>query len=254
MKPIKINRPGLKLRNKSSIHANIIDEITGRRKIDACKTVMDKIKVHEIKENYFKSDKSNNLRDLFASEDWPINGSKVLETRPFLKDNELLLKKFPNKHKLNICVLGPGMGAEVIYINTLFSKFKNKNIDTLGLTNYLSPEAKSIVKKDYSPSKLSESSLFEHMNHLHLTNKYDYIYSNVGPGYHTNHPEIVILKVASMLRPGGYARIEVKDTNIIENINKYLSMKKLENNIKLSGELWKDAYSHTFFILIERLK
>ncbi len=37
--PIKVNKPGLNLRKKSNIHATIIDEKTGRRKIDVSDSV-----------------------------------------------------------------------------------------------------------------------------------------------------------------------------------------------------------------------
>jgi hypothetical protein len=132
-------------------------------------------------------------------------------------------------------VLGPGEGAEVLLLH---EKLKGTTeIDTLGLTNNLSPEANEIIRKDYSPEKLTAANIFENMNHLKQVRKYDYIYSRQGPLSHTHQPEIVILKAASMLKPGGFARfhslvLDAPIKEIIINCQKYLKERGYKNTIK----------------------
>jgi len=238
MPQVKINRPGLKLREKSPVHAKIIDENTGRRKTDVRLSVSEVIKRHE----------QHKTKEPF-NEHWSVNGGDIItnvEKKRFDYDRAILDISSRNQKKpLDICVLGPGEGSEAVYLKNLYSDIPT-NIDTLGIVNYLSKDARSIVRKDYSPHIPSNKTVFEHMNHLHLVNKYDYIYSYLGPAHHTNYSEIAILKIASMLRPGGFARIRVKDPIIIQNIKKYLALKKLENKILLNFDCK--------FILINKLK
>ncbi len=233
--PPKINLPGLKLRKKSSVHARVIDEQTGRRKVDAA-----------ICESTLKR-----LRSSY-SEGWKYNGEIVAppEEKALIKDL-LKLRKQNNKIKkpIDTLILGPGdYGAEINFIKNKLFDMKN-NVDSLGLTNSLTGNAREEVRNHYYSEKLERNDFFEHMNHLKLLNKYNYIYSSVGPGLHTLYPEIVLLKVASLLKVGGFARIDVlshNKKNILTNIREYLINKDVIQDLELKVDgRW---------ILIKRLK
>jgi len=224
--PPRINLPGLELRKKSSIHSNIIDVNTGRRKNNIPSGMDATIKGYKYK-----------------SERWTSNGIYIDDEKIYL--DVIKLNKNKIKRSMDILILGPGKGREVTFLKE--ELHKKNNIDTMGLTNYLSDDANKLKRKDYSPAVLNNKTVFEHFNHLNLVGKYDYIYSHLGPGYHTIYPEIVCLKAASMLRTGGFARIRVDNPKkIIEQVNDYLKSineeRKLEMNIDSE------------FIIIKRLK
>jgi len=193
------------LRRKSEVHRSIIDT-KGRRKKTKTKWVS-------------KILKSKN-------EDWGKNGERTNNPKLIVADLNRI-----NKNP-NIMILGPGMGAEAVLIASKLKKINSNssNIDTLGLGNQLTAKAKAVIRTDYSVGldKIKSKDLFEHFNHLGLVKKYDYIYSSYGPILHTKFPEIAILKTASLLRPGGFARIfpwfnglEFYDKKI-NNLNNYL--------------------------------
>ncbi|MEI8363869.1 MAG: hypothetical protein WCF78_00215 [archaeon] len=232
--PSKINHPGLRLRKKSPVHAKVIDENTGRRKRD---TIIKK----EL--DLFKT---------ISKESWGQPGEQVLGSiKPFLfKDITKIRSLYKSTKKpVDIMVLGPGEGAEVLFLKS-FLENTPTNIDTLGLSNHLSASSNSKIRKDYSPDNLSERNTFDHFNHLSLVKKYSYIYSHLGPGYYTPYAEIALLKIASMLRPGGFARIHVLDTNpnLKKNILEYLNQRSEKNNIKIKASIFND------WIVIKRLK
>jgi len=216
-----------KLRAKSKIHSMIIDTKTGRRKTDTfLKKVLEKIKNGNV-------------------EWWPKNGTRAKRSYEFIISD---LKKLNKKKPLDILVLGPGQGYEVTFIKKQLTN-PQSNIDTLGLTNYLSKEANRIKRNDYSPKVPSDKAAFEHFNHLKLVRKYDYILSEIGPGVHTPYPEIVLLKAAAMLRKGGVARIRVlmlEMPEVFKNINNYLKLNGLQDNVKLKCD--------NSYIIINRLK
>lgn len=168
-------------------------------------------------------------------ENWSKNGTAVALPKEIMLD----LKK--TKPNANIMVLGPGKGQEVVFISDLL-KSKKANIDTLGLGNQLTEKANALVRKDYSPDlqTIKSKDLFEHMNHLKFVKKYDYIYTAYGPILHTKYAEVSILKVASMLKPGGVARIvpffekEPVYENKIKNIKNYLKKKKLNDTVEFT--------------------
>jgi len=172
------------LRQKSEVHRSIIDT-HGRRKKTKTKWVS-------------KIIKSKN-------EDWGKNGEVI--------NNKKLIISDLNRTNKNpsIMILGPGEGAEAVLIASKLKRINpnNSNIDTLGLGNQLTAKAEAVIRTDYSTGldKIKSKDLFEHFNHLKFVKKYDYIYSAYGPILHTKFPEIAILKTASMLRPGGFARI-----------------------------------------------
>jgi len=256
MPEIKINHPGLRLRGKSPVHAKIIDEKIGRRKKDVVSLVENQINYITLRDNYLdKNPNSKEFKSLLA-EHWQYNGHKISEfqLKTIIIDYKLISKRFNKNYPLNIFVIGPGKGSEVHYLNNLFKDFKHKAIDTIGLTDYLSKSAKKITKNDYSPKKLSNLTTFEHFNHLNLIGKYDYIYSQIGPGYHTNHPGIVILKVASMLKPNGLARIELNPNKLDQtrnNLSEYLSIININKEFKFNFEIHDNDYAA---ILISRIK
>jgi len=230
----KINNPGLKLRKKSFVHAKIIDEITGRRKRD---TIIKK----EL--DLFKK---------ISKESWGQPGEQVLGSiKPFLfKDITKIRSLYKSTKKpIDIMVLGPGQGAEVLFLKSFLNNTPT-NIDTLGLSNHLSTVSNSKIRTDYSPDNLSERNTFDHFNHLNLVKKYSYIYSHLGHGYYTPYAEVALLKIASMLRPGGFARIQVLDTdsNLKKNIFEYLNQRSGKNNIKIKTSIFND------WIVIKRLK
>lgn len=224
----KPNNYGLKLRKKSKVHASIIDEKTGRRKIESTAWVEDMIK--ERKEN------------------WLSVGDEIYPQVDNLIRQDLLHLK--NKKQPDIFVLGPGKGIEVVFINELLHK-KTPKIDTLSITNQLSKDAKKIIRKDYSPDikTLSKKDLFENFNHLKFVKKYDYIYTNMGPIEHTRVQEIAILKLASMLRQGGIARvIPAASLDCIKNIQEYLKQKGHEKDLSFDNSVYEGQ------LLIKRLK
>jgi SAM-dependent methyltransferase len=223
----KINLPGIKLRQKSTVHRSIIDT-SGRRKNSKTKWVQKMIR------------KKNETT-------WGKNGEIVHSPKLIVADINKIGKNS------NIMILGPGEGAEVLFMSDLIKK-KNSKIDTLGLGNQLSTDAKKIIRKDYSPGleKIKSKDLFEHFNHLKFVKKYDYIYSAYGPILHTNYKEISILKVASMLRPGGIARI-VPWFNDIDSYNK--NIKNVKDYLKETGHA--DALDIEFeenSLIIRRVK
>jgi len=231
---IKVSLSGLKLREKSPVHAKIIHQETGRRMTNSTEDISQMIdKINEFKQLYpdkqfyEKSLHSGNFLDFDSKENIKID-----------------IGKFHNK-PINTLILGPGKGAEIIFLKELLNK--KSNIDTLGLSNSLSPEANNLIKNDHSPKKLSEKTTFEHFNHLKLVNNYDYIYSKMGPGYHTDYPEITLLKVASMLKQGGIARIQARGySDLVSNIEHYLQLKEMNRFINIR---WHDGY-----IIIEKIK
>lgn len=237
---MKINKRGLKLRKKSAVHASIIDKITGRRNAEPTVLIED-IKRAEKEEK---------------KEYWLTNGERTywehidMSFAAYLKPDLEFLKKIQTPA---IFILGPGKGKEVEILNALLDG-KRPSIDTIGITNQLSAEAGKIVRKDYSPdiSKLSTKDLFENFNHLRFVKKYDYIYTCMGPVYHTNVPEIAILKIASMLRPGGLARIVegagVRQELILKNTLRYLKKTGHKKDLIIID----DKRSGSF--LIKRLK
>jgi SAM-dependent methyltransferase len=228
MKLFKKLNYGQKLRRKSKVHESIIDKDTGRRKKTATGWINEMLKARK--------------------ENWISKGDKLkLDSELLLRKDLISLKKIEQP---KIMILGPGQGQEVLFLNNLL-KENSPKIDVFGITNELSTAAKKIVRNANYPSseKLSERNLFEHFNHLKFVNKYDYIYSCAGPVEHTSYPEIVILKIASMLRPGGIARIMPailleNDTNLRE----YLKLKK--DYREFSFENTVDGG----YILIKRLK
>lgn len=215
---MKINKSSLKLRKKSKVHASIINSHTGRRKID----IRDWVKKIISRKNKI--------------EDWPLNGQLVEGWVENKISSDMWTLKSRFKKPVNIFVLGPGGGAEVLFIkNLLLERKKRNNVDTIGITNQLSVDAKKKIRRDYSPNKktISAKDLFEHMNHLKFVNKYDYIFSRNGPATHTKYREITLLKIASMLKPGGFARIcsMTREEEVINNCLEYL--KKTGNSDKV---------------------
>ncbi len=204
---MKVNKPGLNLRKKSSVHASIIDVNTGRRKSE------------------IRSSVSERFKKSFKEELWPFNGSFKLHPllkHKFTTNSNNLIEKFNFKRPVDVFVLGPGKGIEVLFFKEYF---KNSNIDTLGLSNNLNDLAKKMVRQDFSPKQMSFKQTFEHLNHLKFVRKYDYVFSSFGPLTHTRYPEVVLLKVASMLRPGGIAEIfpvlNVSASNLKQVIKNY---------------------------------
>jgi hypothetical protein len=239
--PPKINLPGLKLRKKSKIHADIIDKTTGRRKTDVTWGVERELK---------------NIRSE-GRENWVSNGSKPaiggLEHSVILADAKQINKLYSKTNtKINIMFIGPGAGGGDILLFTEKLKNNFSSIDTFALSNSLLPEVKNIVN-EYAPNPetISNKDVFEHFNHLKFTNKYNYIYSFFGPDLHTNHYELVVLKVASMLKPGGFARIGwfTRHSKALLNINKYLKANNLRGKILL-----RSGNKEIDWLLIKRLK
>lgn len=207
------------LRRKSEVHRSIIDT-KGKRKKTKTKWVS-------------KILKSKN-------EDWGKNGERINNPKLIVADLNRI-KKNPN-----IMILGPGMGAEAVLIASELKKINSNssNIDALGLGNQLTAKAKAVIRTDYSVGldKIKSKDLFEHFNHLGLVKKYDYIYSAYGPILHTKFPEVAILKTASLLKPGGFARIypwfsnhEFYDRKI-KNIVDYLKSTGYESAVELKVE------------------
>jgi len=228
-----VNEPGLQLRNKSEVHAKIIDEKTGRRKTDVPEGT--KIRLNKILNK--------------QPETWGFSfGEKVrynLRDRLFGDILSLRLRKIFKKTTLEIMVIGAGKGAEIKIINNLLRGSK-RHITSLQLSDSLSERAKKIVgNKNYfpNPDTISNRDVFEHMNHLKFVNKYDYILSEMGIGLHTNHPALVLLKVASMLRVGGIARIGEASTR---QLSEYLNSMNLSKNLSFKYD--------SQYVIIKRLK
>ncbi|MFA5745285.1 MAG: hypothetical protein WCX82_00845 [archaeon] len=227
---LKINNPGLRLRRKSNVHGSIISDISGRRFVTGTRSTENVV---------------SNKR-----EKWTLNGEKDLKLMYIFRLDVTKLREL--KRPVDIMILGPGEGAEVNDIKKTFKSIKRK-IDTLGIINNLTTTAKKKIRKDYSPDPetLSEKDLFEHFNHLKFVRKYDYIYSAYGPVKHTKFPEVAILKIASMLRPGGFARIRPDvEPEVIERCLEYLTQTKSSNQIDLSFD---KSYDNNYLI-IRRLK
>jgi len=209
----------------TAIYKSIVNESTGRRKRDIEATRG----FNEKKDNWEYFGRMGNMM-LKQSE----------YKHPLQEDITLIKKRFKKKSSVDVMVLGAGEGIEAEIINNQLRELK-LNIDTLSLTNSLSENAKLIVRKDYSPEKLKVTDFFEHFNHLKFVGKYDYIFSDLGVGYHTYYPEIALLKVGSMLRVGGFATIQIESgknikssQKIVKDINDYLANKNLANKLRLT--------------------
>lgn len=228
MKLFKKRNFGQKLRRKSKVHESIIDKETGRRQKTATGWINEMLKARK--------------------EGWISKGDKLKADSELLLRKDLISLKKIDQPK--IMILGPGQGQEVLFLNNLL-KENSPKIDVFGITNELSTTAKTIVRTaNYpNPEKLSERDLFEHFNHLKFVNKYDYVFSNMGPVEHTRFPEIAVLKVASMLRPGGIARI--MPAILLEND------RNLQKYFKLKKDYRDFSFENTIdggYILIKRLK
>lgn len=235
--PVKINYPGIKFRKISEVHKSIINRDTGKRRrdIDVAST-LDRLK--------------NN-----KSEVWGQPGDQVQnDLRPVLIKEARRIKSIYKsvKRPVDIMILGPGEGAEVLFLKSFLQENIKTNIDTLGLSNALSTSAKKEVRTNYSPNKPDALSTFDHFNHLHLIKKYDYIYSHLGPGYYSLYPEIALLKIGSMLRPGGIARIHVNSNistqQLKENMQEYLYLKEFLKSLKIKVSDYND------WVIIKRIK
>ncbi|MFA5745284.1 MAG: hypothetical protein WCX82_00850 [archaeon] len=223
---LKINLSRISLRQKSKVHKSIIDT-DGQRKKSKTKWVQEMIR---------QKDETS----------WGKNGETVHSPQLIVAD----MNKIGSNS--NIMILGPGEGAEVLFMSDLVKK--KAKIDTLGLGNQLTADAKKIIRTDYSTGldKIKSKDLFEHFNHLKFVKRYDYIYSAYGPILHTNYKEISILKVASMLKPGGFARI-VPWFEDIDSYNK--NIKNVKDYLKKTGHI--DALDFEFeerSLIIKRLK
>jgi hypothetical protein len=246
---IKLNllkrKPKIVPTKEMSVYKSIVDEKTGRRKRDISSD-------RGIREDIENWDFRGNTKS--------IESKKIAEVLPpFEIDSQLIRKRFMKRQPVDMMILGAGEGIEA---NIFSEKLKGMklNIDTLGLTQMLDSKAKQLIRNDYSPKKAKSIDFFEHFNHLKLVEKYDYIFSDYGPGFHTLYPEIVLLKVGSMLKRGGFATIGINDALyekisgkiIINNINEYLKNKKLSNRLRLTCiKLKNDSAT---YIRIERLK
>jgi len=223
----KISNSGLIARHKSNIHFHTIDCRTGRRK-QVCPISVD--------EEFINGR---------ARERWPNFGRFKL----FISDKKLIksdisrLKDMSkeNNRKLDLIFLGPGKGAEIRYFYELLNKQNVPvNFDSYSLSDSLTKKTKEIIRNNGFPEYISEKAFFENLNHIKYVNKYDYIYSYLGVGVHSSNIEVTLLKVASMLRKGGFARIDISFptgyNKILENINAYLYLKNAVNKVKFRIE------------------
>jgi len=236
IKSHKLNLPGIKLRAKSQIHSDIINKFDGRRK------------------NFFASSAYDSILENKGKELWPNFGrfKFLVSDKKLIKVDISRLKIISQKanRKLDLMFLGPGKGAEIRYFNDILKSSKIvANLDSYALSDSLTEKTKKMVRNNHYPKKITEKDFFEHMNHLKFVNKYDYVYSYLGVGYHTSNLEVSLLKVASMLRVGGFARIYVWRCNfdsVVSNINQYLKLSNKQEQLKLI--LQND------YIIIERVK
>jgi len=240
--PFKKPKPIEKIpTNQTKVYKSIIDDRTKRRSISTTDWCGENIiRAKNNKENWYNFGKSIHI-------DQRIKIVKdILKLRRNLKD-----KKKPVK----VIILGAGAGKEISYINSLF---KNKiEVSSYQLADSLSDKAKKVVRnRNHFPNlnNISPKDTFEHMNHLKFTNQFDYIYSHLGVGIHTKYPDIALLKVASMLRKGGIARIEVSSlpTENIRNIKEYLESKNLSDTLELKPV--NEAFGLESYVLMKRLK
>jgi len=224
----------------TNVFKGIFNQETKRRKTDVTK---DNLWVHNARYTNCES--------------WARNGEYIFpEVNEALRNDYKRIKRKKSNKPIDVAILGPGKGIEVIEIKNNFFKESKTNIDTFGLTNSLSDDARKLVRNNFFTKKVHEKEFFEHMNHLEHIKKYDYIYSHLGPAYHTNYPEIVLLKIGSMLRPGGFARIHLglnfSNKALLENVNEYLKVKGLSKELCI--KFHSDSGTSINWIYLERLK
>lgn len=153
--------------------------------------------------------------------EWPKNGHK----ERFI-DNPIYVNVVKSISKNNknpkILILGPGIGEEVIELNKTLRGFKiNPEIESLGLTNQLTENAKEAIKKDHSRNLALEEidpSNPEHKELIsNLREKFDYVIAPTSVGIHTRYSAYNGFLCALALKPKGEARITILKENFSQD-------------------------------------
>ena len=131
-----------------------------------------------------------------------------------------LLKKNKSKNK-DVLIIGPALGYEAPYIQSKINKVK---IDTFDIINSINP-----AYKGYIENKFIDKGGIENYENKDLIGKYDGITAVFSAGWHTKYPERNIVKIATMLKPGGVAVILTKENLSVSYLKKIFNLFKLDN-------------------------
>jgi len=136
--------------------------------------------------------------------------------------------------KEQVFIAGPGMGEEIKLLKN-FVKSKSGpelDVETFALTNNLSPEAKKQIKKDYSLGFALDHTDLRNPQQLRLFKKFEkkfkLIMATKSTSFHTQYPEYSSFLLATTLKSGGRAYLEILNSDSIRFHSRVLLEKRKE--------------------------
>lgn len=145
--------------------------------------------------------------------------------------NFLINSKNP---KEQVFIAGPGMGEEIKLLKNYVKSKSGPELDveTFALTNNLSLDAKKQVKKDYSLGFALDHIDLRDPQHLRLFKKFEkkfkLIMATKSTSFHTHYPEYSSFLLATALKPGGRAYLEILNTDSVRFHSRVLLEKRKE--------------------------
>lgn len=154
-------------------------------------------------------------------QEWPKNGheGRFIDNPIYFHVVKSILK---NNKSPRILVLGPGIGEEVVELSRVLKGLKvNPEIESLGLTNQLTENAKKTISKDHSQNMALEEIDPNNAEHkkliANLREKFDYVVAPTSVGVHTRYSAYNGFLCALALKPEGEARITIIKEGFSQN-------------------------------------
>lgn len=154
-------------------------------------------------------------------QEWPKNGheGRFIDNPIYFHVVKSILK---NNKSPRILVLGPGIGEEVVELSRVLKGLKvNPEIESLGLTNQLTENAKKTISKDHSQNMALEEIDPNNAEHkkliANLREKFDYVIAPTSVGIHTRYSAYNGFLCALALKPKGEARITILKENFSQD-------------------------------------
>ncbi len=145
--------------------------------------------------------------------------------------NFLINSKNP---KEQVFIAGPGMGEEIKLLKNYVKSKSGPELDveTFALTNNLSLDAKKQVKKDYSLGFALDHTDLRDPQQLRLFKKFEkkfkLIMATKSTSFHTQYPEYSSFLLATTLKSGGRAYLEILNSDSIRFHSRVLLEKRKE--------------------------
>lgn len=145
--------------------------------------------------------------------------------------NFLINSKNP---KEQVFIAGPGMGEEIKLLKNYVKSKSGPELDveTFALTNNLSLDAKKQVKKDYSLGFALDHTDLRDPQQLRLFKKFEkkfkLIMATKSTSFHTQYPEYSSFLLATTLKSGGRAYLEILNSDSIRFYSRVLLEKRKE--------------------------